>query len=82
MEINIKNYVDRFETKYEEGFTSEEIKKVIKDFPRMNKKYFFGALSGNTCKVIDGNVLTYHTDIETALRCATEDRKQTWYEFD
>jgi len=79
---NIKNYVDRFETKYEEGFTNSEIKQVIKAFPRMNKKYFFAALDGITCIVKDGNIITYHDDIEKALRCATEDRKQSWYEFD
>lgn len=78
---NIKNYVDRFETKYEEGFTDEEIRQVVKAFPRMNKKYFFNALNGITCVVKDGNVLTYHDDIENALNTATADRKQTWYEI-
>lgn len=78
---NIKNYVDRFKTEHEEGFTDSEIRQVIKDFPRMNKKYFWDALNGIIGITKNGKFITYHDDIETALNSATTDRKQSWYEI-
>jgi len=63
-----------FKTRYEQGFTNEEVKELLKSYPNINMDKFNDALMGNTCQVIDGNIIMYHCDISAALKCGIENR--------
>lgn len=79
---NIKEKVYSFKTKYKEGFTNKEIEELLKDFPDINKDKFNNALRGITCMVMNKEIITYHCDIELAIRCGTENRNPKSYEWD
>lgn len=79
---NIKEKVYGFKTKNKEGFTESEIGTLLKDYPNINMDKFKDALMGNTCMIIDDEIITYHCDVLTALRCGIENRKQYSWEFD
>lgn len=49
------------------GLTNSEIKALLKE-RKINEKDFNKALGTNTCMVINGEIITYHTDIDRALR--------------
>jgi hypothetical protein len=51
------------------GFTNSEIQDLLKNFPNMNRQYYDNALFGTTCTMIDGEMITYHCDIENAIIC-------------
>ena len=71
-----------YHTKYSIGFTTKEIKELIKRFPNINKERFNNALNNITAQTIDGNMVIYTTDIETALLCGIENRDIYDSEFD
>ncbi len=64
------------------GFTQEEILDLLKDFPTVNMDKFNNALMGNTCMMIDDELIQYHCDIDSALRCGIEDRELRIDEWD
>lgn len=67
--IELEEIVYNFPTKYEEGFTLEEQKDLIKSkFNHINFEEFKKALGVNTCMVIDEQVITYSVDVYFALR--------------
>ena len=66
---NIKEKVYNFKTKYKEGFIQSEIETLLKDYPKINIEKFNNALMGNTCMLINDEIITYHCDIEKALLC-------------
>ena len=78
---NITNIVNNYPVKYEYGFTSEEIKNLLKEYD-LNSESFYKALGVNTCMIIDGQTITYHCDIENALFCVVENREQNIWEWD
>lgn len=78
---NITSVVDKFPVKYEYGFTSSEIKKLLTDYG-VDKEKFYEALGINTCMLIEGETITYHCDIEKALYCVLENRNQLPGEWD
>lgn len=78
---NITNIVNKYPVKYEYGFTSEEIKNLLKEYD-LNPESFYNALGINTCMIIDGQTITYHCDIEKALFCVVENRNQNIWEWD
>lgn len=78
----IENIVKNFKTKYQEGFTNDEIVILLKQFPNINMEKFNKAFNGNTCMLIGQNVIHYHCDIINALRCGTENRDLTLMEGD
>jgi len=63
---NIEDYIENFPTKYNIGFTSNEIEDVCK-YLKIDRDSFNTALGINTCTMIDGEILTYHSDIINAL---------------
>ena len=79
---NLKRKVYNFPTKHKEGFISNEIKVLLKEYSSVIGDRFFEALGVNTCRVIDGEIVTYHCDVLTALRCAIEDRDIRLSEWD
>jgi hypothetical protein len=43
---------------------------------------YYKAVQGDTCAVVDNQVIQYHCDIEKAIRCGLEKRDIKPYEFD
>jgi DNA-binding transcriptional regulator YiaG len=56
------------------GLTDNEIKALLKE-QKINEKDFYKALGINTCMIINGETITYHTDIDRALRLITNKNK-------
>lgn len=79
---NLREFVYKYKTKHVEGFTNEELKEVLKKFPNINMEKYNLAMMGNTCMLKDEDVINYHCDVFTALRCGIEGRNQRGYEFD
>lgn len=69
MSKSIFDIVYNYPTKYNMGFTNSEIQDLLKNFPNMNRQYYDNALFGTTCTMIDGEMITYHCDIENAIIC-------------
>lgn len=80
--MSIKERVYNYKTKHEQGFVDSEIKELLKLYPDINMDKFDDALTGITCMVIDNEVVVYHSDILTALRCGVENREMRPSEFD
>jgi hypothetical protein len=80
--INVHKIVFGFKTKNKEGFTKEEIKELLKLFPDVTISKFNKALGTNTCMMINKEIITYHSDIETAIRLCIEKRGLKISEFD
>ena len=78
----MKDKVYNFKTKHKQGFTNNEMKTLLEDYPDINMDKFNDAMTGNTCMVIDDEVVTYHCDVLTALRCGVENRDMKWHEMD
>ena len=75
--------VYNFKTKNKEGFTSEETRNLVaNNFPNLTHKKFAKLLGTNTVMVIDGEVVTYHTDVYHALIQVVENRDLNWCEID
>jgi hypothetical protein len=79
---SIGNKVYSFKTKHKEGFTDSEVEELLKDFPDINMDKFNDALMGNTCMMRDGEIIQYHCDILSALRCGIENRDLRVWEWD
>lgn len=79
---NIHDIVYNFKTKNEQGFTKSEIEELLKEFPNINMEKFSNAFIGNTCMLIDDEIITYHCDVEHALYCGIENRDLNIWEWD
>jgi len=79
---NIRDKVNNFKTKSEYGFTSKETEELLKSFPNISMDKFNSALDCHTVMIIDGEIITYHCDIITAITCGVENRDTNIYEFD
>ena len=80
--MNIQETVETFKTKNTEGFTNPELGELLKQFPGMNMDKYYSAMTGNTCMMIDGEMIFYHCDIITAIRCGVENRDIRLSEWD
>lgn len=80
--INVQEIVFGFKTKNKEGFTKEEIKELLKLFPDVTIEKLNKALGTNTCMIIKKEIITYHSDIEIAIRRCIENRGFKFGEFD
>jgi hypothetical protein len=69
MTKSVYQLVYNYPTKYQMGFTNSEIQDLLKNFPNLNRQYYDNALFGTTCTMIDGEMITYHCDIENAIIC-------------
>lgn len=78
---NLNDFINNYPTKYQSGFLAFEIKEILERF-QIDEDTFYKALGVNTCMVIDGQAVTYHCDIELALRCVIENRNKTLNEWD
>lgn len=70
-----------YNTKYKEGFIKSEIEQLLEEL-NINERRFYKALGVNTCMLVDGDVITYHTDILKGVVCALENREQNSLEWD
>lgn len=75
--------VYNWKTKNKEGFTHREENRLLAHIGKenMDMDKYYDALRGNTCMMIDGEIITYRCDILTALRCGLEKRNMKWYEW-
>jgi len=71
-----------FDTKHELGFTQAEFKEIISNLPKINMKKVNDAMFGNTCAMIDEEIIYYHCDVRSAIYCGVENRDQTIAEWD
>ena len=82
----LKALVLNYKTKYNEGFTDDEIEdiknKVEEIVFNFNTEKFEDAFHGNTCMIKDKQLIRYHIDVLNALRCGIENRHITAYEWD
>jgi len=79
---SIQYKVYNFKTKYQQGFIKSELEELLKEYVGINMDKFNDALMGNTCMLIDNNVIMYHCDIEKALTCGMENRDLNSLEWD
>ncbi len=77
----LENKIFNYKTKYREGFIKSEIEQLLEEL-NINERRFYKALGVNTCMLIDGEVITYHTDILKGVICAKENREQNILEWD
>ena len=79
------NIVNNYLTKNKYGFTAGEIQTVLTEhFPEISYKTFDEKM-GTVTAMLDEKtkeIIYYHCDVETALKCAIEDREMTVAEWD
>lgn len=80
--MTVRDKVYNYKTKYKEGFIQSEIDEFLKDYPSIDMDRFNSALFGNTCMVLNKEIITYHCDVLKALLCGIEKRDLKPYEFD
>jgi hypothetical protein len=82
LKCNVYNY----KTKHEYGFVNSELKEIVERYkvlvPGFSMEKFNDALRGNTCMMIEGQIITYHTDVLKALSCGIDNRDQSIFEWD
>jgi len=78
----VQNYLDNFVKKYDAGFTKDDINVIINYFDIMNMSKFQSTLEGITGIVIEGEFVTYYTDVHKAILCGLENRDLTLTEWD
>jgi len=80
MSDTIKVY--QFKRKNLEGFTSEELVELLKEFPSINMDKYNDAMLCHTCPMINGELVFYVYDVAAAIACGIENRDLTQEEFD
>lgn len=78
----LHSLVYNYKTRFKEGFTTDEEKKLIERFPTISTKHYFDALNGVTGLLREGEPITFHCDIFTALNCGLDHRNITAAEWD
>lgn len=88
MALSVEDYkkleekVNTFKTKHKIGFLQEEVDKLLKFYPNVNKDKFNEATNGNTVQLRDGKIVQYHCDIIKAIVCGLENRRLRASEWD
>lgn len=78
----IQKLVDNYPAKYEDGLTDAEIKDITSKIPNINMDKVYDALYGNTCMMIDNNIINYHHDVSLAITCGVQNRDINAEEWD
>ena len=63
----LEDRVYNYPTKHPMGFTAEEIAGLYEDYPDLDKKKAYEKFFGDTKALIDGESVTYHTDVLMSL---------------
>ena len=77
---NISEVVNNFQTNYEEGFTNIEIQELLSEYD-INFDLFYENLGINTTMIIDGEFITYHSDIIKTLNRIIDKRDIYSWQF-
>jgi hypothetical protein len=72
---NVEVFVENYKTKYEEGFTFEEVKEMLSKFVYIDKKKFYKDLGCVTGVMVNEEFVVYPCYVTTALRCGIEKKK-------
>jgi hypothetical protein len=81
--VPVKQIVNSFPTKNKEGFTNEEIELLIKSkFSQIKLEDIKSKLGVRTVRVINEEIVTFSSDIITAITCVIEKRDPNMFEFD
>lgn len=80
--MTISERVNNYPTKHEEGFISSEIDELLKEYPNIDKEKFNEAINGVTGIIKGNEFITFHCDVELALKCGMEKRNVRGYEMD
>jgi len=78
----VERILDNYPTKYTHGFTDAEIKDITSKIPNINMDKVYDALCGNTCMMIDNNMINYHHDVALAITCGVQNRDINAEEWD
>ena len=78
----IQKLVDKYPSKYENGLTDAEIKDITSKIPNINMDKVYNALRGNTCIMIDNNMINYYHDVTLAITCGVQNRNINIEEWD
>jgi hypothetical protein len=70
----IQKLLDNYPPKYTHGFTNAEIQDITSKIPNINMEKVHEALKGNTCMIIDNNLINYHHDVKLAITCGVQNR--------
>jgi hypothetical protein len=79
--MNINRIVDSYPTKWPEGFIREEQESLCKELG-IDFDTYCEKLGVNTCMMRAGQTITYHCDVETAIRLCVENRDRRLSEWD
>lgn len=78
----ITKTVNRFKTKYKEGFIYSEIKLLLKQFTKVSYKKFNKALGAITCIYLHQEVVIYKHDVTKAIDLCMKKRTIKLEEWD
>jgi hypothetical protein len=59
----LENKIYNFKTKYPQGFTSSELFELRLDFPQFTDDQINDEFMGDTCMMIDNEIIHYHCDV-------------------
>ena len=81
--MDINKFIYGFKTRFDEGFTPEEVQEVLdKVKNEIDLSKFNEVMMCNTCIIKEDIPLIFHCDLITGLRCGIENRDIHWWEFD
>ena len=63
----LQDLVYNYKTKYEEGFTDLEIKRLLIQL-KIDEESFNKLLGVNTCMIKDNEIITYHSEVFKTFR--------------
>ena len=80
----VEELLDRYPNEYEQGFTKKEINNILKffDIGEIAMDNYEDAMTGNTGALVDGEFLTYDTDLRRAIIAGLERRNLKTGEWD
>ena len=81
-QIEIEKIINNYPAKYKEGLTEAEVDDITSKIPNINMKKVYDALNGNTCMIIDNNLINYHHDVRLAITCGVNNRDINIEEWD
>jgi hypothetical protein len=70
------------ETRYEMGYTGEEITALLNEYKGISLKEFNMKYGINTVTMVEGNTVYFHSDVHITLLCILENREMYEHEWD
>lgn len=80
--MKVNEYIDNYPRKHNRGFTHTELLDLLSKIEDISIPHVENALMGNTCMVIDGDIITYTWDVQKAIQCGLEKRQLYVGEWD